>query len=193
MDCNKADDYIMKYMDGEITDNEAVMLNEHLLNCKMCRESFNIYDSMLNEFMSQELIKAPEGFEIQVMAKISVLDENMALVHYNAKNKIGEIIWGTFTILFASGTILVLYRDHIINSLLNNPYIGDKVQLLIPVADSVNYQAEVFKSAAEQTVSYFNTTIANSVGIIFSILAVLCALQFYILRKKRKINKADEK
>ena len=61
------------------------------------------------------------------------------------------VIWGTFSVLFGTGTMLVMYREPIMKSLLGNPYIGDTVSKLIPISMNITEQGNIIK----------NTTITN--------------------------------
>ena len=40
MKCCDAEKYIMKYMDGEISQKEGEELNQHIKECQNCKESF---------------------------------------------------------------------------------------------------------------------------------------------------------
>lgn len=192
MECNDADFYIMKYMDDEITEEEAEKLNSHLQGCAHCREAFQIYDSMLMQFSALPEFKAPENFEMEVMAKITMLSEGKYEVILTAKEKVWRNVWGTFTVLFGAGTILVLYREPIMLSLSQNPYIGDHIKQLMPVAQRVTESTEVIRSTMDSTIQWTDTILTNSMGLLFAILAALCAVQFYLLHRRRKPNKADE-
>lgn len=191
MRCDDADLFMMKYMDGDISTDEALQLNEHISCCELCHDSFYIYDSMLTDFSKLPEFKAPVEFETQVMAKIVQLSENEFEVRYSMRDKINGVVWGTFTVLFGSGAILAFYRDPILNSLSQNPYIGGWISKLIPIANHVAEQTEAIKVVTEKTFEYAGNSLSNYMGVILTILTAVCALQFYILHKKKKYDKAD--
>lgn len=193
MKCEEAESYIMKYMDGEITKEEAKILNEHLLDCAFCKESFFIYDKMQEELKSMPLYEAPENFELEVMTKIVQISENEYEIQYSLSHKIWGVIWGTFTVIFGTGTILAFYREPIMMSLAENPYFADKIKNLMPIADEITKQGETIKTVFDDTVFTINTILSNSVGIIFAILTFVCAIQFYLLHHRKKNSKVDGK
>lgn len=47
MKCYNTEKYIMKYMDGEMTKQEAEELNQHIQECQKCKEDFLFYDDLL--------------------------------------------------------------------------------------------------------------------------------------------------
>lgn len=196
MKCIEANNYIMKYMDGEITSDEATTLNEHLLKCQSCKQEFDIYESMIVQFEALPNFEAPDGFELEVMTQITALSENIYQVDYQLKEKSADSlwkgIWGTFTVLIGAGTILVLYRDPIMASLAQNPYVGTQIQRMMPVADKVAQASQIIKLVIDKTVSAADVVLSNSMGIVFAMLAVICGVQVYLLHRKRKFDKADD-
>ena len=75
MKCQDAEKYIMKYMDGEISKQEAEQLNQHMQHCTACKRDFEFYDTMLDLFEQMPVYEAPADFEIQVMMQIQALEE----------------------------------------------------------------------------------------------------------------------
>lgn len=193
MKCEDAESYIMKYIDGEIAKEESELLNKHLLDCAFCKESFFIYDKMQEELKDILLCQAPANFETEVMAKIVQLSENQFEVQYSLKHKIWGVIWGTFTVVFGTGTILAFCREPIMASLAENPYLADKIKNLMPVANEVAKQGENIKTIFDETILTINMILSNSIGFIFAALTIVCALQAYILHRKKKNSRVDGK
>lgn len=193
MNCDDADLYIMRYMDGEITQEEAEILNKHILGCNACEQDFLVYDSMLSQFQALPEFMVPEGFELQVMTEISKISESEYEVTLTLKDKAIRAVWGTFTVLFGAGAILVFYREPIMNSLAQNPYVGEQVKRLMPAAQQVTQGAATIQDSLNSVAAVVNTVLSNSMGIIFGVLTVICAVQFYLLLRRKKLNKADEK
>ena len=186
MKCDDADNYMMKYMDGELTQAEARLLNEHLCQCGRCKESFTIYDNLMIEFQDMPEFEAPEDFELKVMAQVTALSENAFEVRYRLSDKIQSVMLGGFTILFGTGTVLVAYREPILLSLSQNPYIGDMVQKFIPVSEHVTKQSEAIMAVVDGTITTASGALYNAMGILFALVAALCAVQFVMLRRKKK-------
>lgn len=193
MKCDEANDYIMKYMDGRITDEEADCLNQHLLVCKECKSDFLIYDKIICDFSNCKEFEAPEMLEVEVMAKISQLGNGSYEVHYRFKDKVLGAIWGTFTVLFGTGTVLAMYREPIMESISDNPYFSAYIQKLTPIMDNVSKQTESLKIIVNKATDSFDFFFSNSAELIFGLITIICAYQFYILYRKKKYNKADDR
>lgn len=193
MNCSDADLLMMKYMDGEISKDEAEKLNEHLHSCLECKESFTIYDSMIMTISDWPEVTAPEGFELSVMTQIKALGNNKYEAQVRIWDKVSGAVWGTFAVLFSAGAVLVVYREPIINSLSYNPYFGEYVKRIAPLAKKVGEQGEALQGAVDSAVSYTSTVFSNSVGILLGIVAVACALQVYLLHRRKRVNKADDR
>lgn len=56
--------------EGSLSDNELVLLSEHICNCEGCA------DMLANSFNDSELANAPLGFEQEIMCKIKNKKEN---------------------------------------------------------------------------------------------------------------------
>jgi hypothetical protein len=48
INCENFKSFMMKYMDGTITDAELVALNKHISSCDVCNREFTVYRNMLN-------------------------------------------------------------------------------------------------------------------------------------------------
>jgi len=70
MDCVKAEEMMMRFMDGELTDAESAELTAHTEICAACAENFHAYEKIMNAFADAPEIFAPDGFEAAVMQKI---------------------------------------------------------------------------------------------------------------------------
>jgi len=96
MDCDKAGDFMMKYMDGVLTDSEAASLNRHIKTCSLCKVDFLAYDGIMNNFSEMTLSEAPEGFESRVMDLIMQLPE----VRSKAVDRAMSGVLGVFFLCF---------------------------------------------------------------------------------------------
>ena len=191
MKCDEANDYIMKYMDGNITDAEADCLNQHLLECKECKSDFLVYDKIICDFSNCCEFEAPEKFEIEVMARITELGNGQYEVHCRFKDKVLGAVWGTFTVFFGTGTVLAMYREPIMESISANPYFAGYIQKLMPIVDNVSKQTESLKVIVSKATDSADILISNSIELILGLITIICAYQFYILYRKKKYNKAD--
>ncbi|KPU43627.1 anti-sigma-W factor RsiW [Oxobacter pfennigii] len=70
MDCRAADNLMMKYLDGDITQKEYEMLNMHLSSCESCKMEFEILRSAFFSIDNIKMEEAPENLERLVVSKI---------------------------------------------------------------------------------------------------------------------------
>ncbi len=63
MKCNQANELIMKYMDGTLTKEETITLNQHLALCERCKQEFDIFNQMLIGFEVDEIEEVDLGVE----------------------------------------------------------------------------------------------------------------------------------
>ena len=187
MKCQDAEKYIMKYMDGEISKQEAEQLNQHMQHCKACKREFEIYYTMLDLFEQMPVYEAPADFEIQVMMQIQALEEGKQRRHI--KNRIWGHIWGTFTVLFGTGAILVLYRDQIIASLAENPYFAQWLLKLAPIEETIAQQGKTLQMITENVAVLTDKILLNSAGILLVLLSIVCGIQYMLLKRKKETDK----
>ncbi|HIT86887.1 MAG TPA: zf-HC2 domain-containing protein [Candidatus Coprocola pullicola] len=187
MKCQDAEKYIMKYMDGEISKQEAEQLNQHMQHCTACKRDFEFYDTMLDLFEQMPVYEAPADFEIQVMMQIQALEEGKQRRHI--KNRIWGHIWGTFTVLFGTGAILVLYRDQIIASLAENPYFAQWLLKLAPIEETIAQQGKTLQMITENVAVLTDKILLNSAGILLVLLSIVCGIQYMLLKRKKETDK----
>lgn len=117
MDCKKANDLMMKYMDESMNEEEAMALKEHIGKCSQCYEDFLSYNEILEEFSDNtEVINAPDDFEACVMEKIYSLGE----VYKPKENSFYSFlygIWGVISLLCGFGMVLMLNKATVISYL----------------------------------------------------------------------------
>ncbi|MDR2167959.1 MAG: hypothetical protein LBE35_08960 [Clostridiales bacterium] len=98
--CNKYGEFMMKYMDKELSlcDFEEMNLKKHMEVCADCREDFAAYSEILQGFDDMEIVEAPADFAPAIMAKVAALNL------YNSPKK-GRILDG---LIFGAWAILAL-------------------------------------------------------------------------------------
>lgn len=190
MNCDKSNLYMMKYIDGDITEEEAKRLNEHILCCEKCKKDFEIYDNILKDFAFIPEFEAPEGFENEVMQKISALN---GIEIYTFKNKIMSIIWGLFTIIFGSGAMLLFYRESIIKSLSQTQYFAEKISNFLPISEKIEEQADLIIYIFNDMLIKINDVFANIIIVFLTIITVICAFQFISLHKRQRQHRIEDK
>ncbi|MDD3509432.1 MAG: hypothetical protein PHY27_13530, partial [Parabacteroides sp.] len=162
-------------MDGEITPQDAQMLNQHILACKECKETFLIYDGMMNEMSDMPKIAAPKGFECAVMAKIAVLPQTQSV--YSRRDRVKILVAGTFAMLLSIAALLIGYRDVIISNLAKNEHFGVYMHSLIPLVERVEIQKENVIGIFNSAIISVEHTLSASAGFIVTGIVVLCVVQ----------------
>ena len=71
MKCSKAHKLISPYIDGELTERDVKLLEDHMKACHKCRREFEEIKKLHNLFASADKFNAPYGFHTRVMGNIS--------------------------------------------------------------------------------------------------------------------------
>ncbi len=184
MNCIKAENLIMDYIDNNLSSSEAEKLNEHLKNCENCREAFNIYEMMVDNFENLEFTSPPDDFEEKLMIKINAITPAYLNQKQISLDNIHSVIWGIFTIFFGFGIMLNMYRDSIITYLSQNEFIAEFYSVINPLANLVSdYINEIFVYVENITIS-MNGVLIYSKIICGILIAVLCFVQVWLKRSK---------
>lgn len=184
MKCEDADLLMMKYMDGEITSQDAQRLNQHILACKECKEAFLIYDCMMSEMSDMPQIVSPKGFECAVMLKIAELPQTQSV--YSTRDRVKIMVAGTFAMLLSIAALLISYRDSIISNLANNEHLGVYMQNLVPVVERVEMQKENVISVFNSAIISVEHTLSASAGVIVTGIVVLCVVQVALVMRRNR-------
>lgn len=81
MECSKVSDLIMKYIDGDISEVELMLLNKHMLSCKSCNEEFEMMTEMMRCINDMPEISPPCDLEAKVMKRISRQREASSMIN----------------------------------------------------------------------------------------------------------------
>ncbi len=187
MDCNKANKLMMDYMDLTITEEDEFLLKNHLKNCDECRESFELYTQILEEFTidANNIIKAPEDLEINIMEKIENIQPRYIKEKVN-KNIIAYVSLG-MTSLFISIFILIsLNKDILLISSEKMPILY-KYYLFVQNIFNISIDTISISSIMEGISSIFPYILE---GIKYtSIFAVVCIIVAqYLLHRRESLK-----
>ncbi|NLK97601.1 anti-sigma factor family protein [Defluviitalea saccharophila] len=185
MECNHADKLIMKYMDGILSMEEAQKLNLHITQCESCKESFFMYQMVMDELRDEAVSEAPDGFEAAVMAKIKDIEVDYKLKEPMPIDNLTAMLWGTFSLLFGIGVLLYIYNQPVLEFLLGNPYTKDWAQAMIPTVDVLSVYVSDIKSKLQELVSNGSQLFTSLKMIAIPVLAVLASIKYYIYRKQK--------
>ena len=191
MKCGDAEKYIMKYIDGEITKQEAEQLKQHIQQCQSCEESFLFYDNMIQVFEQMPLYEAPEDFESNVMMQIQALDKVQQRGY--VKNRILGHIWSVFTVFFGTGAILVFYKQPIIEVFEKNALLKQWVANIMPIEQNISQQGQVLEDITENIMIWTDQTLVNGFGVLLLLLCIICAVQYVMLKRKKETDRIKHK
>jgi len=186
MDCKMSDMLIMKYMDGELDEAEAKLLNEHILDCEACRKEFYFYDNLVKGFETLPEIEAPQNFEMEVMARIKALDHSYAQTGYKTENKILGVVFAIFAVIIGGGIGLYAFREPILNSAFGSALGGESYDKLIGVSDFVGEFMTMIRDTVLGVLSSSGPAASIFMGVIAVLIVAVVALQGYILYRKRR-------
>ena len=112
MNCKQSCDYMMKFLDGELTDSEHIQLIHHINECNHCCVEFQEYNSIVNALKEDKGIEPPEDFEIKVMNKIKLIDISAKL----KREKRLVLLYFVLSFILSMGLIAcsVFFKDYIV-------------------------------------------------------------------------------
>jgi len=175
---------MMKYMDREMMEKEAVQLNEHILLCKECRETFFVYDSMILDIENVNQVAAPENFEKAVLAKIAHLPAKEHI--YSREDKLRAVVASVFVFFLSLGTALVVYQEQIVTYLVQNQSTADYIMAFSPVAVAVENHTKNLLSFTEMAVAQVERVISAGAWIIGLSIVAVCTIQFSIAKRRNR-------
>lgn len=172
MECRRANELIMKYMDSEINEKEAFELHNHTANCEECRVMFALYAEIMDGFDMTEEIEAPLGFEEAVMESIANVVPGY---RQSFTMNLGCIMLSIFSVLAGLGTLLVIRREYIMEYMINTPGLEkytDNFQYVSGYLDRLgNSVISLIQSVQLGTVQYaIEVQLAVAISVILGIL-----------------------
>ncbi|MCL2704434.1 MAG: zf-HC2 domain-containing protein [Defluviitaleaceae bacterium] len=182
-ECVKAYDLMMKYMDGELDEQEALELRGHVGGCEACKADFEVYDFISEKLTATGLTNAPDGFTENVMKLVAALPSPKRIAA-SAFERIMVVTWGVFSILFGAGFLLVMNREAIIEYLSGVPVFSGFITALAPAAEQLGQTL----GGVTDTISGILMTALGFVSdyryVIFGAITVILASQLILLRRK---------
>ena len=185
MNCKAAENLIMNYMDNTLSEQDALKLNEHLKVCSECREAFEMYEMITNDFEAEEfLVSAPENFEEELMLKIQNITPDYLTRKKMTMEEIHSVIWGSFAVLLGIGLALNIYSEPFMEYIYNNKALADFYTMLLPLETMISqYILSVFNFIEKLTVDMSGVLWYSK--IMGGILIILtCFVQFRASRSK---------
>lgn len=185
MTCNESHDYMMKYLDNELSNSEHAKLIHHINKCSQCCAELQEYNSIVKVLEEDKDIEPPENFEMAVMSKIRLINNSKKL---RGENRL-LILFFLFGILLLMGMIVcsVFLKDYILEIM---KYSGFPASITYTVYGILNGFANQIKMLI-RFVYCFNS-IFNDIYYIFVGLFVIAVLSKIYQRKdvKYKSNKS---
>ena len=185
MECEMANDLMMKYMDGILTETEAASLNSHITACGQCKEDFLAYDGIMENFSGMELCEPPEGFELRVMSIIRQLPEVGLKPAYRSLYG----VLGVFSVLLGLGIILDMNKEAVLAWMGLYPQLKPLLNIYLPVADAVRDISNQVSMMLSQVSSYLQQISSGLYYVPLLLFGVLAGAQFVIYRKERIADK----
>ena len=182
MDCNRAYELFMKYMDDTMDESEAANLGRHLSGCPQCAADFEIYDEILTGFSKIDLIHAPEGFEEHVMQRVAELPSPAVKLNSSIDNMMC-LIWGSVSVLFGIGFLMTLNRGAIMEYLYSHPELTGYASILEQVGEYGAELAGNLMITVNQTITSAAEYASVSRYALLAVLAVLAVAQIVIHRR----------
>ena len=108
--CDKYNDAMMKYMDGNLDNTEEAKLRQHMDACIDCAEDFAAYSDILQGFDSMEIVEVSANFAPAVMAQINSLNLYAPKASLKAR-VLDKLVFVPFALLVAAvfGTLTLAF------------------------------------------------------------------------------------
>ena len=107
MNCKTVEMFIYNYIDGELTEQECIEIEEHLKSCSKCRSLYN-YETAFSDFIKSELkkekVKLPDNLKADIIRNAT--SNSMSRFNFKATNilKIASVvIFAVFISKFSMG------------------------------------------------------------------------------------------
>ena len=188
MECSRANELMMQYMDGTLSEANAAKLRKHIDHCEACSADFAVYDEIVGAFEICDETPAPDGFVEAVMTKVSAL-ESVSVKAAGKADNILLTVWGIFTVLLGLGFALVLNREAISVFLAEQPALAVYMDTLAPIGVLVGDFVSGFATAAEalwvQTGAFLN----GAKYFILGIAACLALTQVVLSLRERSASR----
>jgi len=101
MNCERSQELMMKYFDGDINDIENQQFKQHLTICEKCREDFEQLGSIFNSIKDATDVEPPENFEANVM-------ENIHAFEMEKRKKTGRILMLLYNLATVVSVVLLI-------------------------------------------------------------------------------------
>ena len=194
MECSKANELMMKYMDGAISTQEAERLHKHIEQCEDCKADFLIYDEIVTGFSTLDETPAPDGFTEAVMAKIESLETESASAKASVKaDNILVTVWGIFSVLFGLGFALAMNREAISEFLSSRPALAGYMETLAPIGVMAGDFASGITAAVETIFMQASAFLADTKYVILAIAACLALAQVILSFREKRMASGHEK
>jgi len=185
MDCEKANDLMMKYMDGILTEPEAQSLHGHIKVCGRCKEDFLIYDGIMGDFSKMTLSEPPEGFEMRVMNIVRQLPETGLK---SVRRSLYGVL-GVFSVLLGLGIIMNMNRESLLNWIGRYPQFKPLLDAYAPIADAFGKISMQVSAALSQVSAYLQQAASNLYYVPLLLFLALAAAQLFIYKRERAADK----
>ena len=184
MNCSQAYNYMMKYFDGELNNEEHAKLIHHINKCSQCCAEFQEYSSIVKVLEEDTEIEPPENFEMTVMSKIRSIEINTAPRRENRLLAL-SFLSGVFllTMMFLCSVFL---KDYLLEIM---KYWGIPAGIAYTVYGMLSNCADKIKVLIR--LMYCFNSIYNDIYYIFAGLLVIAAVSKiykteYVERKSKK-------
>lgn len=180
--CANAGVYMMKFMDGELSEKDAAKLRDHLEQCPACKADYMLYDFILESLTQDAGLVAPcEGFTKIVMNKISALPLPIKALEAT-RNRLAKGILVACSILFGLAFILVVYQEQIMGYLSSVTGLSGYIAVITPVTARI---FEIANGTLASVGNFFMAALELFAGykyLFFGVFLLLLGCQFVIFR-----------
>lgn len=177
----------MEYMDFTISEENSFLLEKHLEQCEECRESFELYTQILDEFSldAENIIEAPEDFEIKVMEKIEYIEPKY-IKEKNKKNILTYSFLGMTSLAFSLFLMISLNKEVFLSNPEQTPILNSYYQFFNNIFN-LSLNTLSFSSVIE-TFSNILPYVLEGLKYTSIVVIIGLALAQYLLHKRESLK-----
>lgn len=185
MNCEQSNEFMMKYLDGELNEKEHAELIHHINKCSSCCAEFQAYSSMAKTLEEDKGIEPPEDFEIKVMSKINLLDAKDKIRKEREKKFVLACFISSVILAFGIITSSVFLRDYILEFM---QFLGIPEVVTYTVyagLSRINYLVQMLVRG----VYYFNTVFKDIYYVMMGLIVIAAISRTYSSDQRQSSRK----
>ncbi|MCG8502453.1 MAG: hypothetical protein MJB12_18880 [Firmicutes bacterium] len=187
MKCSEANEWMMKYFDGEINDLNLYRLKQHMKSCSVCSMQHRTMSEIIECMGEQPLLEPPEDFEDCVM---NAVHKDAAFRKHFLKTplKVMLALLGSALLIMTVWTLLILQSVpllELIGTMIRN---GLSVNLFNSILEVFQNGYKTVVIIGDSILNVYYILLKNYYDVMFSMVALLIIVYMMAVRKTKTVR-----